>query len=76
MTLILQVAATSPFMWRTPTSIRLKKKMLLRSNFISTNYQGCKLIFAAFDKYRVTRQVSDLGWVDSDLACSLILLGQ
>ena len=27
-------------------------------------------------KYRVTRQVSDLGWVDSDLACSLILLGQ
>ena len=26
--------------------------------------------------YRVTRQVSDLGWVDSDLASSLILLGQ
>ena len=24
--------------------------------------------------YRVTMQVSDLGWVDSDLACSLILL--
>ena len=76
MTLILQVAATSPFMWRTPTSIRLKKKMLLRSNFISTNYQGCKLIFAAFDKHRVTRQVSDLGWANSDLPCSLILLGQ
>ena len=27
-------------------------------------------------QYRVTRQVSDLGWVDSDLACSLILPGQ
>ena len=27
-------------------------------------------------KYRVTRQVSNLGWVDSDLACSLILPGQ
>ena len=26
-------------------------------------------------KYRVTRQVSSLGWVDSDLACSFILLG-
>ena len=26
--------------------------------------------------YKVTRQVSDLGWVDSDLACSLILIGQ
>ena len=26
--------------------------------------------------YRVTSQVSDLGRVDSDLACSLILLGQ
>ena len=25
--------------------------------------------------YRVTRQVSNLGWVDSDLACSFILLG-
>ena len=25
--------------------------------------------------YRVTRQVSDLGWVDSDLACSSSCLG-
>ena len=26
--------------------------------------------------YRVAKQVSDLGWVDSDFTCSLILLGQ
>ena len=27
-------------------------------------------------KYRVIQQVSDLGWVDLDLGCSTILLGQ
>ena len=26
--------------------------------------------------YRVTQQVADLGWVDLDLGCSTILLGQ
>ena len=35
------------------------------------NLKFKKLLF-----YRVTRQVSDLGWVDSDLTCSLILLWQ
>ena len=29
-----------------------------------------------FELYRVTQKVSDLGWVDLDLECSTILLGQ
>ena len=27
-------------------------------------------------KYRVTHQVANLGWVDLDLGCSTILVGQ
>ena len=35
---------------------------------------GCKV--SQLSMYRVTQQVADLGWVDLDLGCSTILLGQ
>ena len=43
---------------------------------VSKIFYRTALFSAVDDAYRVTHLVANLGWVDLDLECSTILLGQ
>ena len=61
----------------------LRARGILQTNGVGQGLENSNAIYPTFSFishrlcifYRVTRQVTDLVWVDSDLACSFILLG-
>ena len=56
---------------KSPAEVRPYLNVAIRVNLTMTS-----IIIQSVEAYRVTQKVSDLGSIDMDLGCSIILLGQ